>query len=374
MIAVARTDTSQFGRWWWTVDRWTLVALVLLIGLGAILTMAASPAVADRLGVDSFHFVRRQFMFLGPAVAIMFVTSMLSPSGVRRVAVAGFAVAVVALVATIFVGTEVNGARRWIRLGIVSLQASEFVKPTFAVVAAWLLAAHRLDPAFPGNVVSAVLCALVIALLALQPDFSMAAMVASVWFAQYFIVGLRLRWVAVIGAFGMAGAIAGYTLLPHVARRIDRFLDPAAGSGYQVDTALGAFMNGGLFGRGPGEGVVKNGLPDAHSDFIFAVAGEEFGLLFCLALVALFGFIVLRGFARALQDQSLFAMLAVSGLLTQFGLQAFVHMGVTLGLVPPTGMTLPFVSYGGSSLVAVALGMGMVLALTRRRVGTGTVP
>ncbi len=370
-LALARTDTSVVGRWWWTVDRWTLLALALLLGVGAILTMAASPAVADRLGVDPFYFVRRQLVFLAPAVAVMFATSLLSPTGVRRLAFVGFVTGILLLAATLAIGSEVNGARRWIRLGGFSLQASEFIKPTFVVVAAWLFSACRLNPAMSGNLLCTALCGAVLGLIILQPDFSMAAMIATVWFAQYFLAGLRLRWVALLGWFGMAGAVAAYVVLPHVASRIDRFLDPAAGDSYQVDTALEAFMNGGLLGRGPGEGVVKGTLPDAHSDFIFAVAGEEFGLLLSLVLVGLFAFVVLRGFARTMGDRSLFVILAAGGLLIQFGLQAIVHMGVTLGLVPPTGMTLPFVSYGGSSTLAVALGMGMLLALTRRRVSSG---
>ena len=374
MISLARNDNSVVGRWWWTVDRWSLLALMLLAGLGAVLTMAASPAVADRIGVDSFYFVRRQLAFIALALALMFTVSLLSPAAVRRLAVAGLAVSLVLLVATLFVGSEVNGARRWIRLGTLSFQASEFVKPTFAVAAAWLFAAHRLNPAVPANLVCFGLCAAVIGLLILQPDFSMAVIVAAVWFAQYFLAGLHLGWVALLGGLGAAAAAAAYLLLPHVADRIDRLLDPASGDSYQVDTALEAFMNGGLVGRGPGEGVVKQTLPDAHSDFIFAVAGEEFGLVLTLALLALFGFVVLRGFARVLAARSLFVVLAVSGLLIQFGLQALIHMGVTLALLPSTGMTLPFVSYGGSSTLAVAFGMGMVLALTRRGVGAEGAP
>ena len=374
MIALARTDTSLVGRWWWTVDRWTLLALALLVGLGTILTMAASPAIADRMGVDSFYFVRRQLIYAAPALGLMFGVSLLPPVAVRRLAVVGLLIGVALLVATVLVGVEVNGARRWLRLGVVSLQVSEFVKPAFVVTAAWLFATQRLDPAFPANLVCVGLCAAIVGLLMLQPDFSMAVLVAAVWFAQYFIAGLQLGWVVLLGAVGVAGAAAAYLLVPHIADRVDRFLDPASGDSYQVDTALEAFMNGGLVGRGPGEGVVKETLPDAHSDFIFAVAGEEFGLLLCLVLVALFGFVVLRGFARVHHQRSLFVMLAVSGLLIQFGLQALLHMGVTLALIPPTGMTLPFVSYGGSSTVAVALGMGMVLALTRRRPGRGGGP
>ena len=371
MSVFARTDTSLVGRWWWTVDRWTLLAVGLLMGLGAVLTMASSTAVADRMGVDTFYFVRRQMIFMAPALVVLLATSLLSPLLLRRVAVGGFVICLALLVVTLVAGVEVNGARRWLRLGPFSLQVSEFAKPTFAVVTAWLFAAYHFNPRFPSHLICVALCGLVIGLLMLQPDFSMAVVVAAVWFTQSFFAGLPLRWVALFGIAGAAGATAAYLFMPHVASRIDSFVDPSSGDSYQADTALEAFMNGGLIGRGPGEGVVKQALPDAHSDYVFAVAGEEFGLLFCLALVALFAFVVLRGYSRAMNDKSLFVMLAVSGLLTQFGLQALFHMGVTLRLLPPTGMTLPFVSYGGSSIIAVALGMGMVLALTRRRTGAG---
>jgi len=374
MIALARNDHSIVGRWWWTVDRWSLAALILMIGIGAILIMAASPAIADRMGVDSFYFVRRQVAFMLPALALMFGVSLLSPTSVRRLAVVGLGLVMILMVVTMIAGVEVNGARRWLRLGGMSLQVSEFVKPSFVVAAAWLFASQRTDPGFPANAICFAVCAMIIALLMLQPDFSMAVLIAAVWFAQYFLAGLHLGWMAALAGAGTAGAAATYAFIPHVTSRIDRFLDPASGDSYQVDTALEAFMNGGLLGRGPGEGVVKEVLPDAHSDFVFAVAGEEFGLLLCLAIIVLFGFVVLRGFSRVMRGDNLFVLLAVGGLLVQFSLQALLHMGVTLGLVPPTGMTLPFVSYGGSSIIAIALGMGMMLALTRRPRGQGGMP
>ena len=254
------------------------------------------------------------------------------------------------------------------------MQISEFVKPCFAITAAWLFASQRADPSFPAHSISIAVCATIIALLMLQPDFSMALLVAAVWIAQYFLAGLHLGWMAALGAAGATFSAAAYAFVPHISDRIDRFLDPATGDSFQVDTALEAFMKGGLVGRGPGEGVVKEVLPDAHSDFVFAVAGEEFGLLLCLAIIALFGVVVLRGFGRVMRGDNLFVLLAVGGLLIQFGLQALLHMGVTLGLVPATGMTLPFVSYGGSSIIAIALAMGMMLALTRRPRDRGGAP
>ncbi len=371
MIGPARTDTSLVSRWWWTVDRWSLAALAILLAAGALLVMAASPAVAERIGLESFHFVRRQSIYLLPAIAVMIAVSSMSPLTIRRIAVIGFAITIVLMIATLLLGHEVKGARRWLSIAGFVLQPSEFVKPFFAVVAAWMFAEHQRGLGLPGNSISGVLLVIVIGLLVLQPDFGMTIVVAAVWLAQFFMAGMPMTWIGALAFAGLAGLAAAYALLPHVASRIDRFLDPASGDSFQVDTALSAFRTGGLTGRGPGEGTVKSVLPDAHTDFIFAVAGEEFGLFACLLLVALFAFVVLRGFARLLEERNAFVMLAASGLLVQFGIQAIVNMGVNLRLMPAKGMTLPFISYGGSSLLALAMGMGMVLALTRRRAGTG---
>ncbi|MBI4184759.1 MAG: cell division protein FtsW [Proteobacteria bacterium] len=371
MSGLSRADTSLFGRWWWTVDRWSLAALGTLVVTGAILTLAASPAVAERIGLESFHFARRQFAYLVLAAALLVAVSLLEAREVRRLGVVVFAVALVLTVATLAAGHEIKGAQRWLSLGGVSLQPSEFLKPAFAVVAAWMFAEQHRGAGIPGNAVATALYLAVAGLLFLQPDIGMALVVTAVWLAQFFLAGLRLVWVGVAGALSLAGVVAAYFVFPHVANRIDRFLDPASGDSYQITVALQSFASGGWIGRGPGEGRVKTLLPDAHSDFVFAVAGEEFGLVACLAILALFAFVVLRGFARLLAEENLFVLLAGAGLLTQFGLQAVVNMASTLRLMPTKGMTLPFVSYGGSSVLALALGMGMVLALTRRRAGGG---
>jgi len=365
----ARTDQSAVAQWWWTVDRWTLLALGMLIGMGALMVMAASPAVAVRIGADSLHFVHRFFAFLPATLLTMFVVSLQSPRGVRRIAGIVFIVSLVALAYTLVGGVEIKGARRWIELPGISIQPSEFVKPSFAVMSAWLFAQYRLNPAFPGHWIAIALYALVIALLIRQPDLGMAVVVTVVWFTQFFLAGLRLYWVGVGLVTGVAGLVGAYFTLPHVTSRIDRFLDPASGDSYQVDRSLEAFGNGGLWGRGPGEGTVKEYLPDAHADFVFAVMGEELGVVVCLAVVAVFAFIVLRGFSRLMQEGNLFVVLAATGLFVQFGLQAVINMASTLHLMPTKGMTLPFISYGGSSMLALALGMGMALALTRRRFG-----
>lgn len=374
MTTFARTDTSLFGRWWWTVDRWTLAALACLIFLGVILVFAASPAVATRIGLDSFYLARHHLMMLPLAIAIVIGVSLMGPRGVRRLATIGFLLALLLTALTLVAGNEIKGATRWISIAGFSLQPSEFLKPCFVVVAAWMFAAQHGDARIPGNLISIVLYALVAGLLLLQPDLGMTFVVTATWFAQFFLAGLHIIWVVALGLLGLAGIIAAYFTFPHVAERIDGFLDPSTGDSYQIDRSLEAFMNGGLYGRGPGEGTVKQYLPDAHADFIFAVAGEELGLIVCLFIVGLFAFVVLRGLSRLMRENSQFVQLAATGLLVTFGLQALINMASSLHLMPTKGMTLPFISYGGSSLLALSLGMGMLLALTRRRVGLGDLP
>ncbi|MBM3568854.1 MAG: putative lipid II flippase FtsW [Alphaproteobacteria bacterium] len=366
MATAPIADTSILGRWWSSIDRWLLAALLILLAVGAVLTLAASPAVASRLGLDSFHFVKRQLGLMPIALGLALTISLLSPRGVRRLGTLLFVVFLGLTFATLWMGVEIKGARRWLHLGGFSLQPSEFLKPCFAVAAAWMFAARQDNPTFPANLMAIALYVAVMAALLAQPDVGMAAVVTAIWAGQFFLAGLSLWWVASILLLGLGGAVAAYLVFPHVASRIDRFLDPGKGDSFQIDRAIEAFGQGGLLGRGPGEGVVKQVLPDAHTDFIFAVAAEEFGLLVCLGIVVLFAFIVLRGLVRALGQVDYFAMLAAAGLMVQFGVQAVINLGVNLHLLPTKGMTLPFVSYGGSSLLALALGIGMTLALTRR--------
>ncbi|MBV1797118.1 FtsW/RodA/SpoVE family cell cycle protein [Siccirubricoccus sp. G192] len=386
MMAVSRTDTSTLGRWWWTVDRWTLAALLMLIGFGYVMMLAASPAVAERVigtAARSLLFLK-QVVFLGLAAALMVAVSLLSPRAVRRLALLGCLGALALTAATLVIGFETKGARRWLAFPLLgTMQPSEFLKPCLAVVTAWLLAegkaaaALRAASARPGlgllhgqllwPALAMLLLGFVAVVLKSQPDIGMLMVVMSVFLAQFFVAGLNLLLVGVIGAMVVAGGIGAYFILPHVQSRVDRFLDPASGDTFQITKALEAFGNGGLFGRGPGEGRVKNALPDAHADFVFAVAGEEFGFIICLLILLLFAFVVVRGLVRLLGETDMFVVLAATGLLAQFGLQAFVNMASSLHLIPTKGMTLPLVSYGGSSVLAIALGMGMLLALTRRR-------
>lgn len=369
-----RGDTSLVGRWWWTVDRWSLVALFVLMALGAVLIVAASPAVSERIGLDTFSLARRQLVLQPVAIALMLGLSLFSPRWIRRIGVLGLLGSLVLLVLTLLVGSEIKGAVRWINLGGFSLQASEFAKPCFAIAAGWLFALGKEHSEFPGWIAATALWALMVALLLMQPDLGQAVVMSAIFGVQFFLAGLPWFLVGGFAALGLAGIGGAYFLFPHVAQRIDSFLDPSAGDRYQIDRSLEAFADGGLFGRGPGEGRVKEVLPDAHADFVFAVAGEELGLLACLLLVLLFAFIMLRGFARALAENNLFVLLSAAGLFTQFGLQALINMGSSLHLIPTKGMTLPFVSYGGSSLIALAIGMGMALALTRRHAGQGGAP
>ncbi len=369
MPTLSRADNSVLGRWWWTVDRWTLGAIGMLIGFGYIMMLAASPAVAERIGTSRDLFILKQVVFLAVAGAIVVAVSLLSPRSIRRLAIIGCIIALALTAATMVVGTEIKGARRWLALPGLSVQPSEFLKPCFAVVAAWLISEGRRTPRFPGRTLAIGIFLLIALLLKSQPDVGMLAVITAVLFAQLYIAGLNIIMVGIgVAGFGAAG-VAAYMFFPHVQKRVENFLHPGNGIGgdYQPRTALEAFGNGGLLGRGPGEGRVKDVLPDAHADFVFAVAGEEFGMILCLIIIAIFAFIVLRGLLRLLKEQDLFVMLSCTGLVTGFGLQAFINMASSLQLIPTKGMTLPLISYGGSSAMAVALGMGMLLALTRRR-------
>jgi cell division protein FtsW len=364
---VSRTERTPFAQWWWTIDRLTVAALGALMLAGIILLLAASPPVATKLGLDPFHFVNRQVMYLVPAIAIMFGVSFMSPRQIRRLALIVFVVSTIFLFATLFVGAEIKGARRWIVVLGMNIQPSEFVKPSFVVLIAWLFAESSRRPEMPANSAALGLLALVITLLVLQPDIGQTMLIALIWCSLFFMAGMRLIWIAGMMLAGAAGLSVAYMTVPHVARRIRRFLDPSSGDTFQVDNAVESFLRGGWFGRGPGEGTVKRILPDSHADFIFAVGAEEFGIVLCLVIVALFTFIVVRALARALRNEDPFMRFSAAGLAILFGAQSAINMAVNLHLIPAKGMTLPFISYGGSSLLSLAYAMGMLLALTRER-------
>ncbi|WP_029353032.1 putative lipid II flippase FtsW [Bosea sp. 117] len=371
---ISRAERTVVGEWWWTVDRLLLGALAALMITGIVLALAASPPVAARLGIpDPFHFVNRQVMFLIPAVVVLIGTSFLNPRQIRRVSLVLFLVFLTLLFATLIIGPEVKGSRRWLTLAGITIQPSEFLKPSFVIIAAWLFSESVRRPEMPGQLLAIGLLGAVVTPLVLQPDFGQTMLVSLVWGSLFFLAGLRIIWVMALGGVGAFGLVAAYFMVPHVTKRIDRFLNPDSGDTYQIDRAIDSFLNGGWFGQGPGEGTYKRILPDGHTDFIFAVAGEEFGAVLCLMLLALFAFIVLRSLNRAMDDDDPFVRFAVSGLAILFGLQSAINMMVNLHLMPAKGMTLPFVSYGGSSLLSLAYGMGMLIALTRRRPRSATL-
>jgi len=369
MTTFARTDRSIVGRWWWTVDRWTLAALLLLIGIGVVLIVSGSPGVSDTIGYDPFHFVRRHMVFAPLAALILVSASLLGPREVRWCGALLVAGTLVMLVAVLVLGVEAKGARRWISVAGMTLQPSEFIKPGLAIAAAWLFALYQRTGEWRYLLANLALLGLTVLLVASQPDIGMTVVIVSVWMVQFFLAGLPVLATAALGSLGVAGLVLAYFTFDHVHSRINRFLNPEVGDTYQIDKSIAAFESGGWFGVGPGNGALKSQLPDAHADFVLAVAGEEFGAALCLVLVILIATVVFRGLLRVAAARSLFVSVAAAGLLVSFALQAMINMASALELIPAKGMTLPFVSYGGSSMLAIALSMGFLLALTRRRMG-----
>jgi cell division protein FtsW len=359
-----RTDRSLVGVWWWTVDKSLLLSTVILMVTGILLVMAAGPAVADLIKLPSQHFTMRQITFIIPSLVLMLTVSMLEPRPIRALSLILLAGVMGLMVMAIVAGSEIKGATRWISIMGFNLQPSEFVKPLFAVVSAWLLTLWREGEDFPGWIYSTGLLAAIVTILVLQPDIGMTVVVVMTWGFQMFLAGMPMLFV--IGAVALAplALFIAYKSLDHVKVRIDRFFE---GGSWQVDQARQSFADGGIFGVGPGDGTIKLNLPDAHSDFIFAVAAEEYGAIACIALLCVYGFVVIRGFARAMSDEGLFCLIAGSSLVMQVGVQACIHMASSVDLIPTKGMTLPFVSYGGSSMLASSLTMGLLLAITRRR-------
>ena len=367
LLKLSRTDDSILARWLWTIDYRLLVAFSGLIIFGVLLVAAASPPVAERIGLDTYHFLFRHVFLLVPTCALMIGISFMDARMVWRISAIILAGAILAMVAVIFTGSEIKGAQRWVRLPGFSLQPSEFVKPCFAVVVAWLIAYQKTHAGFPANKICAGLFFVLVLLLMLQPDLGMTVVITSVFAAQIFLAGLAFRYLIMFGLGGIGLLVFAYMFFGHVKSRIDRFWNPDSGDTYQIEKSLEAFRTGGLWGTGPGQGDVKLQLPDAHADFIFSVAGEELGLLFILVLIGLYVFILLRGFQVLMKSSCLFSVLAGGGLLVMFGLQTLIHMGSALQLLPAKGMTLPFISYGGSSLLSTGIAAGMLLALLRKQ-------
>ncbi|MCB8837872.1 putative lipid II flippase FtsW [Aurantimonas sp. VKM B-3413] len=362
----SRAKRNVISDWWWGIDRWLLAAFLTLLVGGVVLSFAASPPVAERIGLEPFHFVKRHAAFLVPSALVMFGCSLLTPKQVRRASLLGLGISLVLMALALFVGTEIKGARRWIDFGPLNIQPSEFMKPCFVVVCAWLFAEKAQRPEIPGNLFALILLLVVAALLVAQPDLGQTILTAGVWGGLFFMAGMPWLWIVVLGGFGLAGVSGAYFVFPHVASRINRFWT-GEGDTYQTDTAREAIMHGGWLGQGPGEGTVKRLLPDSHTDFAFSVLAEEFGIIACMILAAIFAFIVLRGLSVAMKQRDVSTRLSICGLVFLFGLQSIINMAVNLQLMPAKGMTLPFISYGGSSMIAVAMAAGFVLALTRRR-------
>ncbi|MFP5078176.1 putative lipid II flippase FtsW [Rhizobium sp. YIM 134829] len=363
---VSRAERGPVADWFWTIDRFFLATFILLMGIGFMLSFAASPAVAERLNLDSFHFVKRHAAFLLPAIAVMIGISFLTPRQVRRTAIILLIVSLGMMVLALLFGTEIKGSRRWFSIGPIGIQPSEFMKPAFVVVCAWLFSEHARQPEIPGNLFAILLYLMVAALLVAQPDLGQTILTTAVWGGMFFMAGMPWLWIIVLGGSAVGGLVVAYTMLPHVAGRIDRFLT-GEGDTFQVDTAREAIIRGDWLGQGPGEGIVKRIIPDSHTDFIFSVAAEEFGIIFCMVIVAIFSLLVMRGLRHALRERNDFTRFAVAGLVLQIGIQSLINVGVNLELLPAKGMTLPLISYGGSSMIAICVTAGFILALTRHR-------
>ncbi len=363
---VSRADRSSVAKWWWTIDLYFLGSFLALMGLGIILSFAASPAVAERIGLPQYHFVERQALFMIPSFMAMIAVSFLDERQVRRLALAQLAIAVMMLILVLFIGVEVKGSKRWLSLAGMTLQPSEFMKPAFVVICAWLFAERAKHPEIPGNLMATILFGIVLTLLVAEPDLGQTMLTTATWGTMFFMAGMPWLWIILMLGVVVFGSFSAYNFFPHVAARIDKFLT-GEGDTFQIDTGREAMIRGSWFGQGPGEGSVKRILPDSHTDYIFSVAAEEFGLIFCFGLSLLFAFIVMRGLRYALRERDDFTRLAVAGLVVQFGFQSIINIGVNLQLLPAKGMTLPFISYGGSSLVAMGIAMGYVLALTRKK-------
>ena len=369
--AFSRNDQSPVAQWFWTVDRGLLGAALALMGLGVALSFASSPAaiLADESITDPFHYSWRMMVFSGAGLTLMLTSSLLSPRGVRRIAVLALFGAIVVMMALPFIGDTVKGAARWVNFGPFSLQPSEFAKPGLIVFAAWMFAEAQKGQGVPGVTIAFGFYALTVCLLLIQPDIGQTLLITTTFMAVFFMAGVPFKWMAVLASAGMAGLVSLYFVFGHMRDRLSRFFSPETTDTHQIDSAAEAIRAGGLVGRGIGEGVMKRHVPDLHTDFIYSVGAEEFGLVLSLTMISLYAFIVVRGMRRAMKLTDPFEQTAAAGLFMLIGLQACINVAVNLNLIPTKGMTLPFISYGGSSMLAMGLTMGFALALTRRRPG-----
>ncbi len=367
-MLLSRTDRSYFSEWWWTVDKLALLTCIILMVVGLVLALAASPSVAVRIGLDEMYFVKKQLKFIPIALFLILSISFISSErALRTIALLLFVGGIILIIVALLSGVQIKGSSRWVSLGFMSLQPSEVVKPGFVILIAWLYSQGMKYPNIKGSLMAFGLYAVFITLLILQPDMGQTVLVTTIWASMFMLSGAPIWIFAVIlGIIAGGGAIAYFTM-SHVASRIDRFLDPASGDTYQVDMAMQSFMQGGWFGKGPGESSVKNLLPDAHTDFVFAVVGEEFGIVGAMLIIAVYGLMIYSFLRHAFVIKNMFKKLSITGLTVMFAMQAFINMGVNLNILPAKGMTLPFISSGGSSLLSMSISVGLLLALTRRR-------
>jgi len=373
--AFPRTDRSRLGVWWWTTDHLLLGATAVLITIGVLLSFGNSPAAAARMNIgDPFHFAERQCIFAFFGALILIGVSMMSPRSIRRAAFFIYLAAIGVMVALPLLGHHAKGATRWVELGGFSLQPSEFMKPALVVLAAWMFSEGQKGEGVPGVSIAFGLYVVAVVLLLMQPDVGQTILITIAFGAAFFMAGVPMKWILGLGGLALAGSISLYFVFDHVASRVNKFLSPETTDTHQIDRAREAIAAGHWFGRGPGEGVLKRQVPDVHTDFAYAGAAEEYGLVFSLLLISLLGFLVVRGLYKAMKLSDPFEQVAAGGLFVLVGQQAIINIAVNLDLIPTKGMTLPFISYGGSSMLAMGLTMGMALALTRKRPGAYEAP
>ena len=367
---ISRANRGALANWWWTVDHALLAATGILIAIGVLLSFTSSPAAAIRLRLDDpLHFAIRQAIFGLGACGLVLAISILSPKGVKRAAFFIYIGAILCMAALPFLGHEAKGATRWVTFAGFTLQPSEFLKPALIVLVAWMFSEGQKGQGVPGVSIAFALYFIAVVLLIIQPDVGQTILITIAFGAAFWMAGVPISWIPIMGGAATGGLGLIYVLLPHARSRVDRFLSPEGADTHQVDKAAQAIANGGLFGRGPGEGVMKQGVPDLQTDFIYSVAAEEYGLIFSLALIGCFAFLMVRGLYKAMRLQDSFEQIAAAALFVLVGQQAIINMAVNLNLAPTKGMTLPFISYGGSSMLAMGLTMGMALSLTRKRPG-----
>ena len=367
MIGLRKRGSSSVRRWWWTLDSTSLALILGILMIGALLITTASPPVAEKLKLSSFYFVHRQFVFLSLALIIMITTAALSEKNLKRMVLIGFLACIILMCIVLFKGDEVKGARRWLSIAGISIQPSEILKPLYIFLIGLILSEKFSKEAFPAFTICIVLHIIVSGLLILQPDFGMLITYMTVLAGQFFLAGLSIWWIVIVGLVGSAAGVTAYFTLPHVAKRIDTFLNPDGNENYQVEKSIESYVNGGFFGKGPGEGTVKTHLPDSHTDFIFAVAGEEFGSVMTSVMMLVFLSFILRGLYLLYKEQNLFKIYVCGGVIILFALQTIFNIGVTLHIFPTKGMTLPFVSYGGSSVISFAICFGIFLNFTKKK-------